>query len=181
MLEKAVKKHNIHLTELIAETAIWANPKVHKMLCSDNESGAWFLNVRRGKKGEKKGSIIDGIRIDDNTYANNAIKRAIGVSRDSISGFETCHIWPNTCYNNCYHTTIANLILLPRAIASLTDFDTQIENCLKYRSYELYVWCPEGEKKPNKPEHYPNNWREPEEFNSKIEHSLSLRRKKHYE
>jgi len=42
--------------------------------------------------------------MDDNTYANVAIKRTLGVSRTDLLGFEACHIWPMTCYDERYHT-----------------------------------------------------------------------------
>ncbi|HWQ55093.1 MAG TPA: hypothetical protein VN442_15505 [Bryobacteraceae bacterium] len=44
-------------------------------------------------------------------------------------GFQNCavcHIWPNSCYDERYHTCVANLVLLPSALASLTDFDPQV-------------------------------------------------------
>jgi len=39
-----------------------------------------FQKVRRGRmgQGEQRGQILDGIRLDDNSYANVALKRALG-------------------------------------------------------------------------------------------------------
>jgi hypothetical protein len=160
-LAKAIKKLNINLTEMVAETSIWASPEICEQLKQKNGDVVFYLNVRRGRTNETRGDIINGIRIDDNTYANNAIKRAVGIDRNDIKEYETCHIWKDTCYDERYHTAIPNLVLIPSAIASLSDHSDEIINALKYRSYELYGWYPQEESKPQKPCNYPNNWQEP--------------------
>ena len=97
-LIEAMEKHNIHLSVLVAETAIWANPAAHRILMAENGTGCFFPYTRRLSKGEKKGAVVEGIRLDDNTYANHAIKQATGVGRNA-KGFEACHIWPITYRN----------------------------------------------------------------------------------
>jgi hypothetical protein len=101
------------------------------------------------------------VRFDDNSYANVAIKRATGLGK-SAEGFEACHIWPLTCYDERYHTAIANIVLLPRALAGLSDHAIEIQSALQYRAFELYGWFPHGVPQPIKPEFYPSNWREPQ-------------------
>lgn len=171
MLKDAALKNNIHLSILVAETAIWANPNM-------NEGTAWFPNTRRYRagQGEKRGQIVDGVKLDDNTYANQAIKRAVGIPNNCLVGFESCHIWPNTCYDPQYHTTIANLVLIPRAIAGLSDHDPEVQAVLQYRSYELYGWYPKGQQCPSKPAFYPRTWREPEAFYQEILNAHNSRR-----
>ena len=122
-----------------------------------------FPTTRRfnAKQGEKRGELKDGIKLDDNSYANVALKRALGMHRLNVTGFECCHIWPRTCYDPRYHTAIANLVLLPRALASMTDHDAGIQKVLKYRAFELYGWYPDGHSPPVKPANYPQNWRDP--------------------
>jgi hypothetical protein len=46
-----------------------------------------------------RGGVVDGVNLDDNTRANQAIKRAVGVNSDDIKGFEACHLWPRTAYD----------------------------------------------------------------------------------
>jgi hypothetical protein len=171
MLKEAAMNNNIHLSVLVAETAIWANPKMH-------EGTVWFPNTRRCRtaQGEKRGQILDGVKLDDNTYANQAIKRAVGIPNNCLVGFESCHIWPNTCYDPRYHTTIANLVLIPRAIAGLSDHDPEVQAVLQYRSYELYGWYPEGQQCPSKPSFYPQTWRVPEAFNQEVLNAHNSRR-----
>ena len=160
-LQKALQKLNINLGCLIAETSIWASPDVCKQLINETGNVVWFPNLRRGRSGEKKGSIIDNIKIDDNTYANYAIKNAVGIKRTGIENYNTCHIWPNTCHNERYHTAIPNLVLIPNSIAGLSDHSEEVKKILQYRSFELYGWYPEEEQKPAKPRNYPTNWQEP--------------------
>ena len=81
--------------------------------------------------------------------------------RKNLVGFECCHIWPRTCYDPRYHTAIANLVLLPRVLAGLTDHDPSIQRAIQYRAFELYRWYPDGEQPPEQPQVYPENWREP--------------------
>jgi hypothetical protein len=163
MFEAACLKHGIRLDVLVAETAIWAHPETHGRQLRSSGSAAVYPGVRRAKsgQGEKRG-VKNGVGLDDNTYANNAIKAALGMHRTQIVGFECCHIWSGTCYDDRYHTAIANLVLIPRALASLTDHDASIQAALKYRAFELYDWHPDDQSPPSKPLNYPENWLEPQ-------------------
>jgi hypothetical protein len=130
---------------------------------NDTGMAAMFPKVRRARigQGEQRGQIVEGVRFDDNTYANVAIKRALGIGK-SAEGFEACHIWPLTCYDQRYHTAIANLVLLPRALAGLSDHDIEIQKALQYRAFELYGWWPIEMSQPVKPAFYPSEWRVPQ-------------------
>jgi hypothetical protein len=177
MLRDAAMRHGIRLSTLIAETGLWANPEVHKKLLTAGGSGAFFPDRRRCRagQGEQRGQRAGAVMLDDNTYANGAVKRALGVSRTDLLGFEACHIWPGTCYDERYHTAIANLVLLPRALAGLTDHDGEVRAVLQYRSYELYGWHPAETSKPMRPESYPETWLEPLPFSSKVARAVTRR------
>lgn len=179
MLREATTRHNIHLSVLVAETSLWAHPAVHRALLADNGSGAFFPNRRRGRQnqGELRGTSRGNIFFDDNTYANTAIKRVLGLDRKQFIGFEACHIWRDSCYDERYHTAIANLVLLPRPLAGLSDHDAEIEQVLHYRAYELYDgWYPEGRSVPSKPSFYPPCWREPLPFTRTVANALARRK-----
>jgi hypothetical protein len=179
LLREATVRHNIHLGVLVAETGLWAHPDVHRYLVRENTTGAFFPHIRRYRagQGEKPTQQIGNLYLDNNSYANNAIKRALGISRESLIGFEACHIWPRTCYDERYHTAIANLVLLPRALAGLSDHDTEIERVLQYRAYELYDgWYPKDREAPTKPDVYPTFWREPLPFTRVLSSALARRR-----
>ncbi|GHV80430.1 hypothetical protein AGMMS49944_22210 [Spirochaetia bacterium] len=160
-LEKAAKKLCIDLPSLVAETAIWACPTVCVDLSKKHGEPVWYPKYRRGRPGEKKGQVIKGITIDDNTYANAAIKHAVGISRNDIKKYAACHIWEDTCYDEHCHTAIPNLVLIPNAIAGLSDFYKPVIEALQYRSYALYHWLPKGCPVTVKPKNYPTNWQQP--------------------
>lgn len=164
LLAESVKRHNIHLSLLVADTGLWVNPEVHYRLVRDTGSAAMFPKVRRARisQGEQRGQVDNnGVRFDDNSYANRAVKSAAGLGKSAV-GFEACHIWPLTCYDERYHTVIANIVLLPRALASLSDHVIEIQMALQYRAFELYGWFPEDVPEPVKPDFYPSKWREPQ-------------------
>ena len=163
MLDEANAKHETRLEMLIAETALWAHPETHHRQIREHGSAAVYPGIRRLRvgQGEKRG-ISNKVALDDNSYANLVIKRAIGVHRSRVVGFECCHIWPNSCYDTRYHTVIANLVLIPRALASLTDHDPGVQAAIQYRAYELYAWHPEEQSILEKPVNYPENWLEPQ-------------------
>jgi hypothetical protein len=161
LLQDSLERHGIHLSLLVADTSLWSNPAVHKRLLEQTGGVAESPDVRRARAGEKQGTVVDGIRLDSNTYANVTIKRALGLPRQQLVGFEACHIWPLTCYDQRYHTAPANLVLIPRALAGLSDHNSEIQAALQYRSYELYDWWPVDLARPEKPEFYPDCWRPP--------------------
>jgi hypothetical protein len=163
LLEEACRKHGIDLAVLVAETSLWADPEIHRRLAGTPEGPVWYPNRRRYRvgAGERKGQVKDGVQLDDNTYANYAIKRALGFAQDELVGFEVCHIWPGTAYDARFHTCIANLVLLPRPLAGLSDHDSRIAAALQYRSFELYGWAPDPSLPVDRPDAYPSNWRAP--------------------
>jgi hypothetical protein len=164
LLLESLQRHEIHLSLLVADTGLWANPEYHHRLARNTGHAAMFPKVRRARfgQGEQPNQVVDGVRLDSNNYANMAIKRAVGLTGGRAEGFEACHIWPLTCYDVRYHTAPANIVLLPRAIAGLSDHDAEIQAALQYRAFELYGWWPEDLPQPTKPDFYPTGWCEPQ-------------------
>ena len=178
MVREAAIRHGIHLSILVAETSIWANPEVHRRLLHENGVGAYFANVRRYRAGagERKGQILGPERLDDNSYANHAIKQAAGIGRASIRDFEACHIWPQSCYDSRCHTVIANLVLLPRPLAGLSDHDPEVQQALQFRAFEVFGWHPPDHRAPSRPGFYPSTWPEPMPFTDTVARALANRR-----
>lgn len=82
---------------------------------------------------------------DDNSYAKRAIKDAIKekykrlglVCTGTFSDYVACHIWDNP--NDCrYYASIANLVLVPRAIYGLTDHCEEVKAALRKRATYLF-------------------------------------------
>src|SRR5437867_891484 len=89
LLEEVCRELGIDLAMLVAGACLWANPGVHRLLAATTEGIAWYPKTRRYRAGdgEKKGQSLGDVYLDDNTYANSAIKQAIGVRNKEIIGF----------------------------------------------------------------------------------------------
>jgi hypothetical protein len=181
LVQQACAELGYNLCDLIALTTFWVHPQVLRLLSP--VQGVWFPNRRRanlglrvaGKPVEKVGDEIGGVVLDDNTYANTCFKRALGLAKSQIVGFEVCHIWPGTAYDPRYYTQLANLVAIPRELASLTDHSCDVLDCLKYRAWELYCWKPDEVPIPSKPAGYPLKWRAPLPCNRKISNAIFRR------
>lgn len=170
-LNKALEELNIDLAKLVALTSVWANPKVFDSLREQNQYGVWYLNIRRCRhKGEARRQTINGITLDDNSKAKEAIKLATGIKE--ITNYHACHVWAESCYDEKYHTCIANLVLIPAPLAGLTDHHPEIIEILKYKAFELFNWYPIEKSPPSKPIKYPSQWKEPADFSEKVRQSL---------
>lgn len=154
VVEEVADQLNIDLAKLVAGCAFWSPVNAES-------TKAVHLHIRRARSGEIPKTVTpEGIRLDDNTYANKVLKDRMS-HLGKFYGFAVCHIWPETCYDVRYHTMPANLVLLPRELAGLTDHNRTVEQCLQYRAWQLYNWYPDGKDKPEEPAKYPENWRMP--------------------
>jgi hypothetical protein len=168
------------LDRVVARLAIWAHPDAVRLLQeeAENPNASWIKGIRRHKpaKNEALGLGLDGTRLDRNNYANHAIKGAVGL-RKSVKNYFACHIWDASCYDPLLHTAIPNLVLLPRAIAGLSDFDPSTSAALRYHAFSLYHWHPPDSSPPQKPHDYPADWRPPEPLTKKIRAIIKRRKK----
>lgn len=175
------------LAQFVAKTAIFATPetveqiKAHKLGAKSNTMVAknapanvfasWdnemsFRDNAGVRNNGKSFRDSTGILHDDNTTANYAIKKAIlagmGISTSHTNlfkGYEACHIYgmPN---NPKYYTSIMNLVLIPSALAALSDSHDYVMDVLKYKAFELYGFVPSGYSNPAEPHGYNSlKWR----------------------
>ena len=143
-----------------------------------NTYGSWYnCRFKRAKSRNERGEVVRDenggvdrnendkeIVFDDNTKANYAIKKAVleglkkyGIHRNNIQvfeGFEACHIWPGSCYDECCHTSVANLVLIPREIAGLTDHCDAVVELLKYEAWKRFGFKPKDKDAPQRPKYY---------------------------
>ena len=137
----------------------------------NNPEGTWdYYRTRRKKKNEVSPAtqLINNqnfsIDFDGNNRANIAIKTAIleglkrkfgGVYKNAdyhkFERFEACHIWDRTCYDARYHTSVANLVLLPRELASLTDHYPAVKNMLQYEALSRFNFLPKDKDNNDMP------------------------------
>lgn len=154
-LKEAIKEVNQmkgnFLMNLVARTAIWAPQN------AVNEQDVEKHKYVRRKAGDppkgKESKEEKGVFYDDNTYPNYLLKSAVKKNwRFSVAAgeYSVCHIWENTCYDYRYHTDLRNLVLLPRALASLSDYHDEVIKMLQYHSYKLFQgWLPDGKSVPS--------------------------------
>ena len=101
--------------------------------------------------------------VDDNTLANQYFKKAIlescknGFITSSMwtkfKDYEVCHIWDKPG-DRRYYASICNLVLIPRALAQLTDHNDAVKSLLRNKVHDLFDFIPEGETLPEKPHNY---------------------------
>lgn len=177
ILFEATLAMGVDLVELVARCSIWAHPRVVATLMQHDHHAAWFPGVRRLMRDEKRGTFVNGVKLDDNTAANRAMKFAV-FGGAKATGFHVCHIWPETCYDHRYHTSIANMVMLPAAVAGLSDYDRAVAAALRYRAFQLYGWRPEEQPAPPRPAGYPPDaaWRSIPEPPAAV-HRVLLKRK----
>ena len=187
-----IKNFDTLACQLVAQTAVFCSKEIFDKVKAGeegsaenkkrkgNEFGTWYhYTVQRAEDGKKGDINADGIRLDNNTYANKAIKTAVikgfkhyGIyagAKQKFKGFEVCHIWPRTCYDARYHTSVGNLVLLPREVAGLTDHCKAVKELLQYEAWERFGFKPAEETVPSKPKNYKDIvWRNPEPKNKKL-------------
>ena len=176
-LRQATAALGINLAALVARTSLWASLQTWHELRQTEPLGVWFPDTRRFRRGanEKRGQLVGFHRLDDNTYANIAAKLAIVGERTCVN-YSVCHVWEGSCYDVRYHTNIANLVLVPKAIAGLTDHDDLTIQSMRYRAFELFGWHPEDQPPPERPVGYPTQWIEPS-INPKVLRALDRRKR----
>ena len=136
---------------------------------------------REGKKkipdngfSQKYPGASDEKLVDSNNTANTAIKKAVletfkqyhpnttfqSTFWNRFQDYEACHVW-DIPGDRRFYASICNLVLVPRALAQLTDHNEAVKALLRYevfRRFDFYV----GNSKPKKPKDYSkyqNFWR----------------------
>ena len=147
-----------------------------------NDYASWD-HMTHVRNPEYKSKIIpDGVTInnilykvkgDDNSYANRYIKQAVIESFkrshnnvfipswNYLVNYEACHVWDYPD-DPRYFASIANLVLLPSALAQLSDDNDAVKNLLRYHVQEMFDFLPDGKNKLSKPKYYDQvKWRNP--------------------
>lgn len=159
------QKLGIDLRQLVAGTAIFAPLKAVQAVSGPDHAMYPYVRRARTSAGERRGQKIGRVLLDDNTYPNRGIKTVLancsGTPYYLWKNWTVCHIWPATCYDTRYHTALPNLVMLPSAIAGLSDFYLQVLKDLQFRAWELFGWYPQSVAAAPlvQPQGYPAKWR----------------------
>lgn len=131
-----------------------------------NDYYSWFcFGFQRKKSGQTRRAVIaitagapdpQGIGmyvLDDNSAANEAIKKAVleglpvwmKTKFNDFKDYMACHIWDGTCYDYRYHTSVFNLVLLPTSVGGLSDYSTAVKELLQYEAAMRFGVYPAGQ------------------------------------
>lgn len=165
-----------------------------------NEFYSWFCcGFQRRRSYEKAGDVCpipSGMPdpqgtgtyvLDRNVRASQAIKSAViaglpkwmKASAGSFKDYMACHIWDDICHDYRYHTSMFNLVLLPTAIAGLTDYSPAVKEILRYEAAMRFGVYPEGHSYQMSSNTKPiydklhNDWRQAEEHQIAIKNRES--------
>lgn len=121
----------------------WRGMKGNPYASWDHCAHARVNNAKRGSQVKDCNGLL--CIADDNSYAKKHIKAAIIekykrlglVGTGVFSDYVACHIWDNP--DDCrYYASIANLVLVPRAIYGLTDHCDEVKAVLRLRATTLF-------------------------------------------
>lgn len=135
---------SIQLANILAAHSWLPNPDVVQAM-----PGPIFPSIRNpGRRGQIEGDLL----LDDNTTPRWALFWAHGDSRVAHQkGWTTAHVWAAPKDREAY-TCLANLALLPEALASLSDKTGPAVPYLQFHAWNTYGWKPANEATPAKPD-----------------------------
>lgn len=151
------------IDQAIASLSVFAHPDV----VAATGHRAIFRTVR-GRMADR-GSIIDGVMVDDNASPAAAFEWSTGLKRGTTRDLTCCHLYASSSDPDAY-TDLRNIFYAPSFIAKLTDSQAgslpvmHALHALRYRAFALHGYCgPGSTARPLKPEHYdssngPTRW-----------------------
>jgi len=154
VLQDDLKEHGLaSIIDLIARMSWWVNPNVYHAI------QVVYPKTRRKKGGqEKRGQVIDEIRLWDNQPASSAFWLAMGKTTNKIKNFFVCHIYEESVWHPDHFTNLANITAFPKSLQSLSEWKP-IADVLKYHSYNIYGYKGPKKEIPTTPKYYPESWR----------------------
>ncbi|APT34585.1 hypothetical protein MCBMB27_05294 [Methylobacterium phyllosphaerae] len=150
------------IDQAIASLSVFAHPDV----VAATGHRAIFRTVR-GRMADR-GSIIDGVMVDDNASPAAAFEWSTGLKRGTTRDLTCCHLYASSSDPDAY-TDLRNIFYAPSFIAKLTDSQAgslpvmHALHALRYRAFALHGYCgPGSTARPLKPEHYDSlEWADP--------------------
>jgi hypothetical protein len=178
----------VDVANLVKEGKLGSKENLNK----GNPYFSWFYCMYQRKSGnsQKVGSVVkkitfDGndVKYDCNNMAIQAIRKAVSVGLTCplgnnytlFDGYMACHIWDNSCHDNHFHTSVFNLVLLPKAIGGLSDYSNSVKELLQYEAAWRFCVYPRNYNSTNftkAPKYYEavkSLWRQPDEHNKAVE------------
>ena len=172
--------NDLLVCKLVAQNALFASKHVVQLVKEgklgtknnkDNAYASWDNCDHIRAINTKKNVPVKDInnkdcRADDNCYANRFIKQAVVESFKrkygydmlmptylNLTNYEACHVWDKPD-DSRYYASIMNLVLLPSALAQLSDDNEAVKKLLRYEAWKRFGFYPDGENKPICPNNY---------------------------
>lgn len=150
------------IDQAIASLSVFAHPDV----VAATGHRAVFRTVR-GRMADR-GTITDGVMVDDNASPAAAFEWSTNLKRASTRDLTCCHLYASSSDPDAY-TDLRNIFYAPSFIAKLTDSqagslpDQHALHALRYRAFALHGYCgPGSTRRPTKPELYDSfEWADP--------------------
>lgn len=140
--------------DLLARVSLWVDPVVYR----NRKIRVVYPKTRRKKSREKRKEWVDGAKLWTNEPPQKAFFTAIGSKSSRYKNCNLCHLYEKSVYLPKHYTNLANITVVPKSLASLTEC-FPVQEVLKWHSYKLFGYKgPEG-KAPVKPSYYPADWR----------------------
>jgi hypothetical protein len=138
----------------LARFSLWVDPVVYK----NRKIRIVYPNTRRKRSREKREEWVDGAKLWTNEPPQEAFFSAIGSKRSRYKNYNLCHLYEESAYLPKHYTNLANITVVPKSLASLTEC-FPVQEVLKWHSYQLFGYKGPNGKAPVKPPYYPPAWR----------------------
>jgi hypothetical protein len=142
------------IDQAIASLSLFAHPDV----VAATGRQAVFRTVR-GRMADR-GTIADGVMVDDNASPAAAFEWSTGLKRGTTRDLTCCHLYASSSDPEAY-TDLRNIFYAPSFIAKLTDSqarslpEVHALHVLRYRAFALHGYCGPGSTiRPPKPQNY---------------------------
>src|SRR5437773_158615 len=114
MVQHSVGKEGIRvIIDWVARFSYWVPPAVYR------EVPVVFPKTRRKHASkERRGQVVDGVRVWENQPARDAFWHAYGGNPNRYRNYVLCHIYERSAYLPDHFTNLANLTILPKCLES---------------------------------------------------------------
>ena len=97
-------------------------------------------DIQKGEEYHVKGECFIW---DGNAAINSKFKQL--TSMQKCKNYMVCHIYGGLSHNPEIFSSTANLVLLPKVLAGLSDHCGIIQDLLAHRAYQMFKWYPQSE------------------------------------
>jgi len=143
------------IMRLIERTARWVAPETFKLLPVwfpeyARQSYLYNANWSEPRMLTKRKTNVSVHKQETNTYANMALKYALGLSSKDRPNWSRCHIWgiddplfkksSAVVQDHRFYSYVANMVLLPTPLKAFTDTMPEVKAMLRICVRNLYNW-----------------------------------------